>query len=620
MRINKLEIFANNNLGLQKNVSQTEKSVIALVGKNGSGKSRILHYIKDYNKHLKNNSRKLLDYIDIDNQIKMSIPFPNPEEIQEIYEAYPFYIKDVKSDTLKDFKKQSFTQTSILVDELMKTKTNEIVYPLSVNEFESLFTDDTIKYLKSILQDYFDAEITNHLNLGDISEETEENINHKRKRFLESKFHKFNTFIELFLNKKIVFKAPMDSSTKRHFPELYIDNLILDFAHLSDGEKILFNYAVLFFLLSDEKAINIKNSIILLDEPETHLHPDAQILLIDKLKEITENSGQLWIATHSLHILSHLQSDEIFYVENGNITPPSRQTPSKALKSIASYENHIEELKDLITSTSSWAYTNFITQCFKEPDVIFNKNLKDKEYLLLKKVLNKNKVLKVLDYGAGYGRIGHTIFEDKELKDSIRYNAFEPSPKDLDLLSKICADNIVFTELKNIPKAEFDIVILCSVFHEIEKEKWKETFQTIKSALNEKGILVIVEDKYLPIGEKIGIDGYLIFRERELNIMLGREYNFISSEDITTGNSRFVYTEIKKNDINYSDKSAFFALKELKETIFSEILNIRSLINNNSILSETDLNYGRTYANLSQLYINICIALKDKNNPFYELW
>ena len=71
-------------------------------------------------------------------------------------------------------------------------------------------------------------------------------------------------------------------------------------ANLSDGQKILLQLAVAIHAQGGK----LKEAIILLDEPENHLHPSAAIEVIGKIiHEIPE--GQIWISTHNISIIAH---------------------------------------------------------------------------------------------------------------------------------------------------------------------------------------------------------------------------------------------------------------------------------------------------------------------------
>lgn len=68
--------------------------------------------------------------------------------------------------------------------------------------------------------------------------------------------------------------------------------------------------------------INVyKPKLLLLDEPDSHLHPSNQRKLINMLINLAENRGiQLILSTHSRHIIDELQGHaKMHWVRNGNI-------------------------------------------------------------------------------------------------------------------------------------------------------------------------------------------------------------------------------------------------------------------------------------------------------------
>ena len=77
-----------------------------------------------------------------------------------------------------------------------------------------------------------------------------------------------------------------------------------DIANLSSGEKQLF------FRMLNLKRLNINNAIIVVDEPETSLHPEWQRKIIEMYKKIGENN-QIIIATHSPLIVGSVPTESI---------------------------------------------------------------------------------------------------------------------------------------------------------------------------------------------------------------------------------------------------------------------------------------------------------------------
>ncbi|HIE01623.1 MAG TPA: ATP-binding protein, partial [Thiotrichaceae bacterium] len=75
---------------------------------------------------------------------------------------------------------------------------------------------------------------------------------------------------------------------------------------LSTGEKTLLT-KVLYLYLSE-----IKNSIILIDEPELSLHPTWQNNILQRYENFADkNNNQIILATHSPHILASAKSNSI---------------------------------------------------------------------------------------------------------------------------------------------------------------------------------------------------------------------------------------------------------------------------------------------------------------------
>lgn len=70
--------------------------------------------------------------------------------------------------------------------------------------------------------------------------------------------------------------------------------------------------------ISHEKAFDLDEAlltIILIEEPEAHIHPQAQRKL---LKDILQMQGQLFITTHSNYIFFDIDFDDIIYVQMSN--------------------------------------------------------------------------------------------------------------------------------------------------------------------------------------------------------------------------------------------------------------------------------------------------------------
>jgi len=354
----------------------------------------------------------------------------------------------------------------------------------------------------------------------------------------------------------------------------------------------------------------LKDSIIIIDEPELNLHPGAQIKVIDKLREFIGNSGQLWIATHSLHILSHLQHDEIIMVDNGGIVRPSVYTPAKTFNSLMGTEMHIHQLIHFVSSIEDWTYANFIIDCFKEPDVIPWTNKKDAQVDIFIKVLKEQSNIKILDFGAGKGRVGMAILHNKELSSKIEYYyALEPQAKYHEEIKKVNGVKKIFTNNDELPPNTFDVILLCNVLHEIEPQFWFNIFNKIHKSLNDNGSLIIIEDKHLPKGEKANKYGYLILCESQLEILFGYkagEHILAFQHPMEDYKERILCALIPKSKINIEEPFILSSLQDLETKTFEKIKTLRDKKNEKS---------SRLYAQQCQQYFNAKIAIEDIEAP-----
>ncbi len=82
---------------------------------------------------------------------------------------------------------------------------------------------------------------------------------------------------------------------------------VITFNDLSSGEKEVF------FILSFFIRHNVENAIIVIDEPELHLHPELSRQLIRNMKSI-RNGNQIWVATHNSEIIDEAGRDKVIYI------------------------------------------------------------------------------------------------------------------------------------------------------------------------------------------------------------------------------------------------------------------------------------------------------------------
>ncbi|MDF2947596.1 MAG: putative ATP-binding protein involved in virulence [Bacillales bacterium] len=86
----------------------------------------------------------------------------------------------------------------------------------------------------------------------------------------------------------------------------------LDFMDLSEGEKQLITIYAVSELFSNNQTL------FLLDEPDSFLHPTWQIDLISEINLINSNQ-QFLITTHSPIMLPHVRKENVFIIDKGEI-------------------------------------------------------------------------------------------------------------------------------------------------------------------------------------------------------------------------------------------------------------------------------------------------------------
>lgn len=95
----------------------------------------------------------------------------------------------------------------------------------------------------------------------------------------------------------------------------------------SEGEKQLANLLLLLDLTKEYKAL------FLLDEFDSYLHPTWQRAFVEMIHSI-QIRGQIIFTTHSAASISKLKSENLFIMENGEVSSPGSETYNRALNEI----------------------------------------------------------------------------------------------------------------------------------------------------------------------------------------------------------------------------------------------------------------------------------------------
>lgn len=331
-----------------------------------------------------------------------------------------------------------------------------------------------------------------------------------------------------------------------------------------------------------------------MDEPENHLHPSAVIDLLDTIREHNPN-GQIWIATHSIPLLSHFDASSLWFVEDG-VVKHSGKKPELVLRSLLGDDDRIQKLRDFTSLPSELARNRFTFECLCPPQVVETDSNDPQSKQLneqLEIIWNNKSSINLLDFGAGKGRMIANLSDYPTVsKETLNYHAFEPFNTDKDDCLKniaLCyedAENRYHTSIENLrTKVDdnyFDVVVLSNVLHEIPHSQWHSIFSDIKQLLKSDGYLLLIEDCLIPIGELPHNNGFIVFNTLHLKKLLNipsSEINFIAHDarfDSIEQRGRLMAHLIPQSYLtNISTDTIKEALKELKKSAKTEIQKIR---------------------------------------------
>ena len=359
----------------------------------------------------------------------------------------------------------------------------------------------------------------------------------------------------------------------------------VDGAKLSPGQQYLLRIAIACFFNKNRDDL-----LIVLDEPEVHLHPDALIKMFEQLKKHFKDR-QFWISTHSIDLISYIVSTvertTILSLEHGNVS--------------------------LLESVPGGGIDNsiYFQQPHKLPDQYICVRFALK--LMINQLSPKSVVV---DYGAGNGRLLEQLAMDApELIAEIQYYAFELSgDKDSTICRRvmrengICEahyfDNIKF--MKSELRGKASHIFLVNVLHEVLPQEWEKIFLDISELLTEDGMMCIIERETLTAGQVMQGCGLGITANAvEKLFQVCEEKRYLKNEHIAG------YLISKKAMENISDQNVKDAVEQIKSDSVSEIERLKSDGTTSDLKSTYDK--GIRLAFWLNQYANASLIIENKN-------
>lgn len=358
----------------------------------------------------------------------------------------------------------------------------------------------------------------------------------------------------------------------------FFDNLDPEKAALSPGQQYLLRIAVACYCNSENEKL-----IFLLDEPELHLHPQAQIELIKVLRK-KFLTAQFWISTHSLSLISYLTVAEktttVLYLQNGKINI-LRSDSSPLLEGLLGTEENRFAIQQLMVTPDEYACNKFAAECTRPPETL-GASGNDPQTELLQSIFNSGDV--IVDFGAGKGRFLEELAMSptNRMISEIEYYAYDPDKKDASQCMEVM-------RCYGIPKEHYynessllidtiggkaDYVLLVNVLHEIEPTEWIGLFNTIYTLLKDSGKLIIVEREELTIGEAPYNNGFLMITREGAHALFGAEHCFYEQHP-NPKKSYIVKHTVDKEGMPVTMESIQQCIECIKNGAFHKIADIK---------------------------------------------
>ncbi len=395
-------------------------------------------------------------------------------------------------------------------------------------------------------------------------------------------------------------------------------------ANLSDGQKVLLQVALSVFFQDGSRD----DLIVLLDEPENHLHPSAVIDLVARIKTACPNA-QIWISTHSIHLLAVYESSGIWFVQDGKVEF-SGAGSCNVLESLLGGDEGANQLVDFLALPTRYAINSFAAQCMM-PAGICDTDPSDPQTSQIAQLLRSRVVdgkrLRVMDFGMGKGRLLAALFdratsEGVLFRDRIDYLGFDYKPSAED--ERLCRKRFSlaygsdvdsyysgYGSLERIDSESVDVIVMCNVLHEIDPSDWLKIFGVdgvLSRIIRADGMLMIVEDQVLRVGERAHRFGFLVMDEAELRQLFGmaREDKAFKTfnHELEKYRGRLKAHEIPGMVLRAVTRDTRRdAVLQLKQTADREVREIQG--------EQYDRAKARAYAFWSHQYVNASLAISD---------
>src|SRR5262249_46320725 len=138
------------------------------------------------------------------------------------------------------------------------------------------------------------------------------------------------------------------------------------------------------------------------------------------------NHGQVWLATHSIPVVAYGGMDSVYLIKDNGATY-ARNRIDEVMTSLLGGMGGRENLQNMLADADKIGMSRFLAECFIDPTPV-DTAPSDPQKTMLLEILSKTRKLeratRLLDYGAGRGRLATGLSTYNETSTIIEYHAF----------------------------------------------------------------------------------------------------------------------------------------------------------------------------------------------------
>ncbi|MDB4984007.1 MAG: uncharacterized protein JWM20_186 [Patescibacteria group bacterium] len=312
-----------------------------------------------------------------------------------------------------------------------------------------------------------------------------------------SLLHDINNMLDEYLGLKVRYREIPPPSIKAIVIEIYTtkNGRVMDFNQLSSGQKSIFS---LIFLVM---GLEIKNGLLVIDEPEIHLHPKLQKKYFNLLKRFSNDYGlQSILITHSPVFIDEktIKNTYRFYVENSATNIVQGNVVTSSEEDLIKFLNYTNSAKIFFTNkvilvegeTDNYFYSYFLNKAGKSDE--------DFEFLSIN---GKHEYKKWFDF-LDKLKIKSAFITDFDFLEQFSDLGIETAKEEI-LLSGLDADTI--TRVKST-LSQSGTKITADLFNAMQEIKDKDVSAISQDEINQiKDIWYFLYKKRIPFSKIISV-------------------------------------------------------------------------------------------------------------------